>query len=503
MPRQVIVIMTDSQRWDMVNCYRNTGLKTPHLDRLAASGVRFERAYTCSPVCGPARAGLFTGTWPHTNGSWANHLPLGEFTRTLGMRLTEAGIHSAYIGKWHLDAWDYFGRGTCPPGWDPKYWYDMRNYLEELSPEDRVRSRKSETILEDPPAEMMYGHRCSNRAVDFIRAHKDEDFCLVVSYDEPHGPYLCPKKYRDLYEDYEFPRSPNLDDSLDDKPEHVRIWAGHRLKRDSTKVTVNRPDYFGCNTFVDEEIGRVIDALDAHCPGALAMYTSDHGHMEQSHRLYIKGPAMYDEITRIPFIVRWPGQAPAGTVCRRPASHIDVVPTILEFFGVERSRLLEGQSMLDVLRDPLQAPNETVFCEYHRLEVDHDGSGAFQPMRCAFDGRFKLVVNLMTTDEFYDLEADPYEMTNRIDDPAVAAVRNRLHDRILGWMNRTRDPFRGWYWERRPWRTDAQPVTDWHYTYATRQRESETGEPRVLDYETGLEAAELVRGTPTAVPESL
>ena len=502
MPKQVIVLMTDSQRWDMVNCYRSTGLQTPNLDRLAAAGVRFERAYTCSPVCGPARAGLFTGTWPHTNGSWSNDLPLGEFTRTLGMRVTHAGMHAAYIGKWHLDASDYFGLGTCPAGWDPKYWYDMRNYLDELSPEDRVRSRKMETIMEDPPAEMLYGHRCSDRAVDFIRHHKDEDFLLVVSYDEPHGPYLCPKKYRDMYADYEFPRSPNVDDPLDDKPEHIRIWAGHRLKHDTRAVKIVRPEYFGCNTFIDEEIGRVLDALDSTCPGAMTIYTSDHGHMEQSHRLYIKGPAMYDEITRIPFIVRWSGHAPAGSVCKHPVSHIDVVPTILDYFGIERSRVLEGRSMLDTVRDPRRQPHETVFCEFHRTEVDQDGFGAFQPIRCACDGRYKLVVNLMTSDELYDLQADPHEMENRVDDPLLATVRNHLHDRMLDWMNRTRDPFRGWYWERRPWRTDARPVKDWHYTNVTRQRESEPGEPRVLDYDTGTEAVNLVRAIPAVVPES-
>ena len=158
--------------------------------------------------------------------------------------------------------------------------------------------------------------------------------------------------------------------------------------------------------------------------------------------------------------------------------------------------------MLATVRDPRTRPNETVFCEFHRTEVDHDGFGAFQPIRCAFDGRYKLTVNLMTSDELYDLQADPYEMANRIEDPGLLAVRNRLHDQMLDWMNRTRDPFRGWYWERRPWRTDARPVTDWHYTNTTRQRESEPGAPRVLDYDTGLEAVDLVRAIPSAAPES-
>ncbi|MCG8684905.1 MAG: sulfatase-like hydrolase/transferase, partial [Desulfobacterales bacterium] len=101
--RQAIIIMTDTQRWDMLGCYRNTGLKTPSLDRLASEGMRFDRAYSCQPVCGPARSAIFTGTFPHTNGSWANSMPLGDNVKTIGQRLTDHGIHCAYIGKWHLD----------------------------------------------------------------------------------------------------------------------------------------------------------------------------------------------------------------------------------------------------------------------------------------------------------------------------------------------------------------------------------------------------------------
>ncbi len=230
--RQLIFIMTDSQRWDMLNCYRQTGLQTPNLDRLAAGGVRFERAYSCQPVCGPARAGLFTGTWPHINGGWSNDLPLGQGCKSVGERLSETGLQTAYIGKWHLDHSDYFGTGKAPAGWDPAYWYDMRCYMEELSPEDRRRSRMEKTIQESIPEEFTFGHRCSDRAIDFLNRHSSEDFFLVVSYDEPHGPYLCPKKYYDMYADYEFPISPNVHDTLADKPEHHRVWAGERLGQD-------------------------------------------------------------------------------------------------------------------------------------------------------------------------------------------------------------------------------------------------------------------------------
>ena len=491
--RRIVLIMTDTQRTDMLGCYGNRDMKTPHLDALASQGIRFDRAYTCQPVCGPARAAMFTGTWPHSNGSWANCLPLGDTVRTIGQRLRDHGLHAAYIGKWHLDGGDYFGTGRCPEGWDAAYWYDMRNYLEELPEADRLRSRKAETNREGTVTEdFTFGHRCSNRAIDFLGKHCAEDFFLVVSYDEPHHPWLCPPPYSEMYRDYEFPKSRNVWDRLEGKPEHQRVWAGATLQQDKGALKVRPADFLGCNSFVDHEIGRVLEAIDRHAPDALVIYTSDHGDAMWSHGITNKGPAMYDEIARVPFLVRWPGVSAPGTVCPHPVSHIDLVPTILDALRLPIPRTLEGGSMLTAFRDPSVRPNEAIFIEFGRYEVDHDGFGGFQPIRAVFDGRHKLVINLLTSDELYDLQSDPPEMNNLIESAAHAAIRDALHDRLLDWMNRTRDPFRGYYWERRPWRTDARPAT-WRYTAMTRQRENEDDEPRQLDYDTGLPMKEATR----------
>ena len=118
--------MTDTTRQDMVGCYGNPMMNTPNLDRLAEEGIRYTNAYTCQPVCGPARSAMFTGMYPHSNGSFANGLALGANNKTIGQRLTDNGIHCAFIGKWHLDGGDYFGLGRCPEGWDSAYWYDLR-----------------------------------------------------------------------------------------------------------------------------------------------------------------------------------------------------------------------------------------------------------------------------------------------------------------------------------------------------------------------------------------
>lgn len=225
--RQTVLLMTDATRWDMLSSYRPTGIGTPQLDRLAASGTRFERAYTTQPVCAPARSALFTGTWPHSNGTWSNSLAPGLDMPTLGQRLRDVGTAAGYIGKWHLDGTDYFGNGRCPDGWDPEYWYDGRRYLEELTPSERRASRDPGTV-DDPgvASEFTFAHRCTERARDFLEHHADEDFLLVVSYDEPHDPGITPPEYAARYQDFVFPHDENVLDALDDKPEHQRVWAG-------------------------------------------------------------------------------------------------------------------------------------------------------------------------------------------------------------------------------------------------------------------------------------
>lgn len=201
---------------------------------------------------------------------------------------------------------------------------------------------------------------------------------------------------------------------------------------------------------------------------------------------------MYEEITHIPFIVRWPGVVGENTVYSCPVSHIDIAPTIMDVMDIPVPRLLEGDSLAPVLEDPEKQVKDTVFMEFGRYEIDHDGFGGYQPVRAVYNGRYKLVINLVTSDELYDLEKDPEEMVNLIHSKEHTAIRDELHDRILDWMNDTRDPFRGYYWERRPWRTDARQAT-WDYTLMTRQRENEEYEPRQLDYTTGLEMTEAVR----------
>ena len=496
MKRQAILIMTDTTRRDMLGCYgMDSRMQTPNLDKLASEGLLYEAAYTCQPVCGPARSAIFTGTFPHSNGVVTNCVPFGDNVKTLGQRLRDNGVRAAFVGKWHLDGGDYFGLGICPDGWDEDYWYDMHRYLEELTDEERMRSRLSDTAYDSTwGEEMTYAHRAADRAIKYINEHADDEFFLTLSLDEPHGPCICPAPYNHMYDDFAFPDDPVFHDTLENKPFMQHLWAGdainaapEELHKSSKMLSL----FLGCNSYADYEIGRFLDTVYEKCPDALVIYTSDHGDMLGAHRLQTKNAAFYKEITNIPLIIRNGRNGEKGKVSY-PASHIDLTPTILDYFGIDVPVLLEGKSMMPQIMDKEVRINDYVFTEFTRYEIDHDGFGGLQMMRAVTDGRYKLSINLMDTDELYDIEKDPSEVCNLINDPEYAEIRDTLHDVLLRHMDETRDLYRGYQWAVRPWRRDKKAT--WNNSGCTRQRENEEYEPRQWDYDTGLPMKEAVRG---------
>lgn len=465
MPRQAVLFLIDTQGTFVLGSYTgNAALGTPHLDRLASEGVRFNWAYTCSPVCGPARSAIFTGLPPQGNGVLGNDMAPATNCPTLAQRLAPAGVACALIGKWHLDGSDYFGDGRCAPGWDPRWWFDGRNYLESLSPRERALSRRvldaADVAAEGITSEFTHAHRIADRAIAFLEENRAKDFLLVVSIDEPHHPFIAPEPWASAFEDFELD-VPNADDSLAAKPRQQREWAAHvapalksKLVRGADgRARIRHPRFFGCNSYSDHQVGRVLAAIDSLVPGALVIHTSDHGDMMGHHGLSSKGPTCYEEVARVPLLVRFPGVAPAGKITNALVSHLDLAPTLLDHFGCAQPPLLAGRSFRPVLEKPAAAEvNRHVFVDFNRFEVDHDGFGAFAPIRAVVDGRWKLAINLLDTDEFYDLRDDPHELTNRIDDPACTAERDRLHDVLLARMGEIRDPLRGPHWSRRSWR---------------------------------------------------
>lgn len=323
MKKQWIWIMTDTTRFDLLGCYGNPAMHTPCLDRMAERGMRFERAYSTQPVCGPARSALFTGQFPHSNGSWANSMPLGANVKTLGQYLSAKGIQCGYIGKWHLDGGDYYGNGVCPDGWNPDYWYDMKNYMDELTPEERVIARDDSSSEKGIPADFTFASRITKRALNFMEKFQDQDYFLVISYDEPHDPCLCPPPFNTMYDDYEGQRSPAFYDTLENKPLYQSLWAdgANKVDRDQVKCVDKR--ILRCNSYVDSLVGTILEKAQEVAPDSMKMFTSDHGDSNNAHCIKYKGPAVYDEIARIPLLFEGPG-VPGGSVYSHTVSHIDL-----------------------------------------------------------------------------------------------------------------------------------------------------------------------------------
>lgn len=490
--KQVVFIMTDTTRKDMLGCYGNEQMKTPALDKLAKEGIKYTNAYSCQPVCGPARSAIFTGISPHNNGVSANCLPLGKNIKTIGEYLSLNHIKASYIGKWHLDGGDYFGNGICPKGYDPNYWYDMKCYLDELTPEQRIKSRNPQTSFdEDLTEDFTYASRCTKRALDYLDKNYQDDFLMVVSYDEPHGPCICPKPWNDMYESFTWPDNPNFEDDLSQKPLMQRLWSKDDIHKSAKEI--NKPSamlslFLGCNSFVDNQIGQVINKVNQLCPDALIIYTSDHGDMLGNHRLQMKNAACYKEIANIPLIIK--GGA-CNQTCEHMASHIDIAPTILDYFNIPIPKVLEGKSMLKQINDPSIKINDAVFTEWTRYEQDHDGFGGMQLMRAITTKEYKLVIHLCDSDEFYDLQQDPYEVKNLINDANYKEARDKLHDMLLAHMNDTRDVMRGYQWACRPWRPNL--IAKWENDGFTRQRDNTPYEPLQLDYDTGMPMTVAVR----------
>lgn len=482
----IILIMTDSQGANVVERYSGQATDTQHLDRLADTGVRFDSAYTTCPLCTPARAGLFTGMYSHQSGAWTNNLALGSNIRHMGQIFTAEGYNTGYIGKWHLDGHDYFGTGVCPPGWHPEYWYDGVNYLNELTEEEITLWRRGlntpeELEAHEITADFTWGHRITNRGLKFIEEHRHEEkpFLLVLSYDEPHHPFTCPPKHVEKFKDFKFDLGEAAFDSLESKPLHHRLWSRAKGAGVGSQYFIN-PLYFGCNDFVDEEIGRVLSHLDeTELANTWIVYTSDHGEMNGAHKLWGKGAAVYDEITNIPLIIKNTDGQLAGTVVDRPVSHIDIMPTLLKLAHIEQPPIMPGNDLLD---DTKERVFDGVMVEFNRYEVEHDSNGGFIPVRGWVTDKFKLVINLLGTDELYDRVNDKAENNNLIEHPDFVEVRNALHDELLAYMDHIRDTFRTFEWACRPWRPEKE--REWMGLF--RPRPADGVAPVVRDYDTGL-----------------
>lgn len=477
----ILFICTDQQRGDSLSCTGASWAHTPNLDKLAADGVLFRHCYVQNPVCSPSRASLFTGKYVANHGLYANGVPLpaGQhmFTRTLA----DAGYDCGMIGKQHLspcDSWQTEPRRD--DGYRVFEWAhgpnhralenDYHRWLRTAQPEiyneifpNRGANENTEfgnrakagTPIDRVPKEAHYSHWVAERAIDFIEhpRQSDEPFCLVANFFDPHHPFGAPQEFRDKINADAIPDPNTRANELDNKPEPHRAYSEKSYSGtapgfqdySADEIKEIRAQYWAMIALIDNEVGRMLEALErsGQANDTMVVFTSDHGEMLGNHQQLLKGPQLYDDLTRVPLIIKWPGQIEAGNQIDELVQWVDLPATFLDASGCAPGRGVQGQSLL-----PLVAGKQNEWRPWALSEYRYSGF-ATDPLILTTMLRYqqwKLIVwhgspaTGSTRDgELYNLRDDPGELHNLFKDPEHAHMRRKMKGLLLDVMAETED----------------------------------------------------------------
>ncbi|WUJ69569.1 sulfatase-like hydrolase/transferase [Kribbella soli] len=457
MPPNVLLICTDQQRFSALGAYGNDEIETPNLDRLAAQGVLFENCYVQSPVCAPSRASLMTSRYVHAHGLWANGVGLPDHERLFSKDLADAGYDCGLVGKFHLNAC-FGGRSEkrLDDGFRVFRWAhdpypgssenEYHRWLRTVRP-DLAGAEGMAIDYDTLPTDLHYSRWIGEQTVDFLTHSRDRDkpFLFIANFFDPHHGFGAPDDYVRRYRDKQLSRP--IPDDLASKPPiqteaSKASYAGHARGYTSyspEELQEVKAAYYAMVTLVDDEVGRILDALDAQglSDDTLVIFTSDHGEMLGDHQLMLKGPMMYEQAVRVPLILRWPSHLKPGTRCAELVQWIDLAPTILTAAGLQPRG--QGQDLLPLATDQ-QAGRGWALSEYRNSGHPYDPPVHLTMLR---RGQWKLVVQHATsherTGELYDLTADPDELQNLWDDPLHRDIRTDLQEFMLDVLVATED----------------------------------------------------------------
>ncbi|GAA1642132.1 choline-sulfatase [Nonomuraea maheshkhaliensis] len=466
----ILLICTDQQRFDALGAYGNDEIHTPHLDRLAEQGVLFENCYVNSPVCGPSRASLMTGRYVHAHGAWANGVGLPAHERLFSRTLADHGYDCGLVGKFHVggacsdgrleprldDGFRVFRWAHDPyPGSSENAYH---RWLRAVRPDlyDSAARAGSGTGFDALPTEFHYSRWIGDETIDYLRRSRDtsKPFFFVANFFDPHHGFGAPKEYADAYRGRSLRRPVTRDQELAGKPPVLteashRSYAGHArgyVEYTESELHDVKVNYYAMVSLVDDEVGRILAALDETglAENTLVVFTSDHGEMLGDHQLMLKGPMMYECAVRVPLIMRWPAGLPAGERRTELVQWIDLAPTFLAAAGAPPLPRGQGLDLLPPARGERDAPvRGWALCEYR-----NSGHPYAEPVHTTMLRRdqWKIVVyhgapstTRARTGELYDLERDPAELDNLWDDPAHAAVRAGLQESLLDVLVATED----------------------------------------------------------------
>jgi arylsulfatase A-like enzyme len=449
----VLFLMADDLN-NSLGCYGHSQTQTPNLDRLAARGVRFEHAYCQFPLCGPSRNSMLTGLYPNSTGILRNQQIFRQTIpshHSLPQAFRLAGYFAARIGKlYHYNVPKSIGtNGHDDPG----------SWELELNPAGCDRLEEEPHIFSLIPGRFggtlsWYASPRSDRyhtdglmaadaqwVLERCARRKDRPFFLAVGFYRPHTPYVSPKPYFERYPVQEMPVVRGVKEDQADLP--APALASYKKEQDKLTDDLRRQcvqAYYASTTFMDAQVGRVLDALErlGLADNTIVVFTSDHGYHLGEHGLWQK-LSLFEESARVPLIVAAPGTSAQGAVAGTPVGLIDLYPTLAELCGVKAPENLQGQSLVPMLEDPNTPGRGWTLSQVTR--------GGRKPEN-RFFGYTLRTPRWRYTEwaegdrgrELYDHDADPRELTNLAGDPAHADTVAQLSRQLRETVKRTFPP---------------------------------------------------------------
>jgi len=428
----ILFIMTDDHAAHALSCYGSKINKTPHMDRIAAQGMRFNNCFVVNSICTPSRAAILTGKYSHMNGVTVFNRFDGSQPHVARM-LQKAGYQTAVIGKWHLF--------SDPTGFD--YWNVLPGQGKYHDPQ-MIEMGKTNT-LKGYATDVI-----TDLSLQFLKTRDtNKPFFLCTHHKAPHREWSPDAKHAQLYEDVEIPEPPTFNDDYLGRS-RAAAEATMRIARDLRKTDLKREpppdlsdrerkkwnyqryikDYLRCIASVDDNIGRLLDYLDASGlkTNTIVLYTSDQGFFLGDHGWYDKR-FMYEESLRMPLLVSCPGKITPGTVNDRMVLNVDFAPTLLEYAGVPVPADMQGRSLMPLLRGEMPKDWRTsMYYRYYHYPSDH----RVQPHYGVRTERHKLIYfNKLDEWELFDLQKDPRETQNVYGDSNYADTLQTLRTELF------------------------------------------------------------------------
>jgi choline-sulfatase len=421
-PANLLFILSDEHNKRVTGCYGHPMVRTPNLDALAARGTRFTSAYTNCPICVPGRASFATGRYVHQVRCWDNAIAYSGQAPSWGHRLMEQGHHVAAIGKLHYQASKPQVNGFNEEVMPLHIVNGVGDLLGLIRDELPRRAGSLKLGPEAGPGESEYTHYdrgIADAAVQWLKrsapAHRGKPWALYVGFVSPHFPLIAPPQFYGLYPEHQVPWPELYDES--ERPRHPFLDAMRKClcfdePFDAPMVRRAIAAYFGLVSFLDDNIGQILRALDETglSESTRVIYSTDHGDNLGARGLWGKS-TMYEESAGIPMIMAGP-DVPAGKVCDTPVTLADGFPTFIQALGAtpdSRDRDLPGVSLLDVARGRL--PERTILSEYH-------AAGAVTASYMIRHGKWKYVHYVGLPPMLFDLESDPREHRDLARNPA-------------------------------------------------------------------------------------